>query len=410
MMMPPRNPPPHFHSHPQGWRDQGEWEGEAESEEEEYAGLMLQREKDWVIKIQLLQLQTDNPYLDDFYYTTWLMKKAAEERKQNQVVSLQGKSSEPKLVLPHLARIETKVYKPVQFENSLGRLTSSNVHSPRQIIDVHADNLHEKEPVKGHELRRLKQILLDIEKNYDLLLEVDDLEKRVLALPDHARQKLFDERRTKINELFARFHCNANKDSQFVHMICIKKGLQLVGRVVPLLDQTEAQSLVAALFRHLTVISRKDWQAKVLVALFESMQRTVSMADLETLVKFSDELRASTTAMPSERQTDIQQTVVTALQNKFGSSVIWSLINRGEQIYTQVSPVDLDTDHQMAWCKFVLAVVEAIDGVSAAVLVQPEGHFTNAQQHVERLTTNQQTLANIEDKLAKVLSHPQQTS
>lgn len=38
-------------------------------EEEEYAGLMLQREKDWVIKIQLLQLQTDNPYLDDFYYT-----------------------------------------------------------------------------------------------------------------------------------------------------------------------------------------------------------------------------------------------------------------------------------------------------------------------------------------------------
>ena len=52
----------------------------------------------------------------------------------------------------------------VQFENSLGRLTSSNVHSPRQIIDVHADSLHEKEPVKGHELRRLKQILLDIEK------------------------------------------------------------------------------------------------------------------------------------------------------------------------------------------------------------------------------------------------------
>lgn len=34
-----------------------------------YAGLMTQKEKDWIIKIQLIQLQTENPYLDDFYYT-----------------------------------------------------------------------------------------------------------------------------------------------------------------------------------------------------------------------------------------------------------------------------------------------------------------------------------------------------
>ena len=58
---------------------------------------------------------------------------------------------------------------------------------------------------------------------------------------DVHRQKLFDERRTKINELFARLHCSANKDSQFVHMICIKKGLQLVGRLLPLLDQVQQQ-------------------------------------------------------------------------------------------------------------------------------------------------------------------------
>ena len=36
---------------------------------DEYAGLMSQREKDWVVKIQLLQLHTDNPYVDDYYYT-----------------------------------------------------------------------------------------------------------------------------------------------------------------------------------------------------------------------------------------------------------------------------------------------------------------------------------------------------
>ena len=40
-----------------------------DSNADEYANLMTQREKDWIIKIQLLQLQTENPYLDDFYYT-----------------------------------------------------------------------------------------------------------------------------------------------------------------------------------------------------------------------------------------------------------------------------------------------------------------------------------------------------
>ena len=36
---------------------------------DEYDGLMTQKEKDWIVKIQLMQLQTDNPYLDDYYYT-----------------------------------------------------------------------------------------------------------------------------------------------------------------------------------------------------------------------------------------------------------------------------------------------------------------------------------------------------
>lgn len=33
-----------------------------------YANLMLQREKDWVAKIQMMQLQSTDPYLDDYYY------------------------------------------------------------------------------------------------------------------------------------------------------------------------------------------------------------------------------------------------------------------------------------------------------------------------------------------------------
>ena len=46
----------------------GEHDEEDESRDP-YDGLMTKKEKDWIIKIQLMQLQTENPYLDDFYYT-----------------------------------------------------------------------------------------------------------------------------------------------------------------------------------------------------------------------------------------------------------------------------------------------------------------------------------------------------
>lgn len=35
---------------------------------DEYAGLMTTREKQWLLNIQLLQLNTSQPYIDDYYY------------------------------------------------------------------------------------------------------------------------------------------------------------------------------------------------------------------------------------------------------------------------------------------------------------------------------------------------------
>ena len=51
-----------------------------EQSEDEYAGLMTQRDKQWIINIQLNQLKCDNPYVDDYYYT---MYQARKEEKRN---------------------------------------------------------------------------------------------------------------------------------------------------------------------------------------------------------------------------------------------------------------------------------------------------------------------------------------
>jgi len=44
-------------------------QNQGSKDQDPYDGLMTPKEKEWIIKIQLLQLQTDNPYLDDAYYT-----------------------------------------------------------------------------------------------------------------------------------------------------------------------------------------------------------------------------------------------------------------------------------------------------------------------------------------------------
>ncbi|XP_036716937.1 protein PAT1 homolog 1 isoform X2 [Balaenoptera musculus] len=51
-----------------------------------YANLMLQREKDWVSKIQMMQLQSTDPYLDDFYYQETKEKQVRDKRRKTLVI------------------------------------------------------------------------------------------------------------------------------------------------------------------------------------------------------------------------------------------------------------------------------------------------------------------------------------
>lgn len=52
------------------------------------------------------------------------------------------------------------------FEGSLGRLTTSSVHNPRQIIDLQSHDIHEEGQAHSinKELRKARQLLMEIEK------------------------------------------------------------------------------------------------------------------------------------------------------------------------------------------------------------------------------------------------------
>ena len=363
---------------------------------DDYAGLMTQKEKDWIIKIQLLQLQTDNPYIDDYYYTTFAIKKKALERqRQIENGEIDGKN-EPELVIPAMAKLETKAYKPAHFEGSLGRLTTSSVHNPRQIIDLQSHDIHEEG--QGHcinkELRKARQLLMEIEKGYNLLLEVDDIEKKILALPEEARTPLFEQRHAMLYSLYKYVISD-----DFIHLMMVRKGRRLVARVIPNLDNKNAEDVVMLILKRLQILLKKDHPDEGLMVLHDPVVRTIQGCDLKSLVQFSSTLLT---------ETDQNQTVTQALQNKFGSSVVCTLIHRGEILYNQMSPLDIDNQLQTEWCQFIHDLASVLTTVPLESLVRPKLPQATISGHFDRLL-NKKQIASLEDKL-KVIAEPQAVS
>ncbi|XP_037947428.1 protein PAT1 homolog 1 isoform X2 [Teleopsis dalmanni] len=238
-------------------------------EYDEYANLMSIRDKHWLIGIQLSQLNTDTPYIDDYYFTVYRERKSqlsgnvrhSKAHKDNQ---LNHPFSQPKghaqLVLVQLGNkngtrngqhrerhnSETSggnnlnqeqktpyIFTPLKFENSLGKLQYGSVTAPRKIIDADImsgelnDNLSNnlsaaKASGQGIKLpnvttgnfhditisaqRKSRHILLHIETLYRIVLKLDDLENPDAIATIIMKKKKESERIAALEQLE-----NANK-------------------------------------------------------------------------------------------------------------------------------------------------------------------------------------------------------
>ncbi|XP_071112681.1 protein PAT1 homolog 1-like isoform X1 [Haliotis cracherodii] len=371
-----------------------------ESHEDSYDGLMTQKEKDWIIKIQLMQLQTDNPYLDDYYYTYHTLKKKAKERQK---LRENGEFSDddPKLVIPNLAKVETKAYTPAQFEGSLGRLTTASVHNPRTIIDLSKNVAQSKEDNPQNvskELRRVRQLLMDIEKGFLLLLDIDDLEKKLLALPEESRMPLVFERREKVDQLFAFLSADDNIET-FIQIMSVRKGRKLLSRVLPLLDPAQQCIIVSLMLCNLTQLMRKDQAEEGQIMLTDSVHQALNKSSFEMLATVGEQIH----------QMQSQGKAITAmLQNKFGSTILCAMLVRMEEIYQNTSPVDIDNQLQTNWCHFVELLVECLSEISDESIVAPLNPSEKLLDHLERLL-NKKLVASVEDKLLVILGTKSQS-
>ena len=120
----------------------------------------------------------------------------------------------------------------------------SNFNHPRALIDInarsndqnnsnnagllpHIDGLDEDEENKK-EAKNVSTILLEIEKMYQVHLNIEEVEHNILKEPDETRAPLFQDRRAKVDKL-ASMVCSEN----FAHYLFVPKGKRLLGKCLP---------------------------------------------------------------------------------------------------------------------------------------------------------------------------------
>lgn len=201
-------------------------------EYDEYANMMSERDKQWLLGIQLSQLNKDTPYYSDYYFCVFRERKERQkgenEREskahkdntfyhpltqqmlqRNGLIGRERRNSEKS---QDIKEVPARNYTPLQFENSLGKLQCGSVTAPRKIIDqdVVAETGTSSGAVINPEVlsqRKSRQILLHVESLYKILLKMEDLNnpmaieaKRLLKEKRERERQMALERGQQVDE------------------------------------------------------------------------------------------------------------------------------------------------------------------------------------------------------------------
>ncbi|XP_038262724.1 protein PAT1 homolog 1 isoform X8 [Dermochelys coriacea] len=367
-----------------------------------YANLMLQREKDWVSKIQMMQLQSTDPYLDDFYYQNYFQKlekvSAAEEMHGDG-----PKKERTKLITPQVAKLE-HAYKPVQFEGSLGKLTVSSVNNPRKMIDAVVTSRSEDDETKEKQVRdKRRQTLVTIEKTYSLLLDVEDYERRYLLSLEGERPALMEERKQKICDMYDNLRGKTPgqesrpSDDHFVQIMCIRKGKRMVARILPFLSTEQAADILMATARNLPFLIKKDAQDEVLLCLLRPFSLILYHLPTGTVTSLLQQLANLPQSATAPAPANLHLAAV--LQNKFGLSLLYLVLSRGEELQNSNAATELMQDNQ--WTELMFMATRELLRIPEAALAKPVSTPSNLLSLFSRYV-DQQKLNVLETKLQLV--------
>ncbi|KAK0181111.1 hypothetical protein PV327_003422 [Microctonus hyperodae] len=395
----------HHHGHSMnggGLNDNGDYD--------EYAGLMSTREKQWLTNIQLLQHNTNQPYFDDYYYTVFCdraNKKAdnhdnqqhqhnKDKKHHNNKNGYNNRDSRDKSDQPQ--QVLTKVvYTPTQFENSLGKLQCGSVTAPRKIIDMDVvpnSDPQQNPPSQQKDMKKARQRLLEIERLYTTQLKLEDCnnplaqlaEQQALQQQQQQQQQSDQEPEPKPVKKTAPELINIMLTSllQLLHedklasILSIRKGKTLLLRFLPFLSVTEYANQLGEFWigfiRGLGIIGRRD--SHLLVRFFPEFHRW-----LETVNDFSVIIRLARGFLDSCNQMNKNNFNLTfAVNNKFGVSVIASLLEQAENLYPKDAPLAASE-----WSSFIVTLADIIGNSPPSVSPCQPIAANTLNEHLHRI-------------------------
>ena len=333
------------------------------SNSDKLAGMMTDKEKNWVVNVQMLQLQIDDPYKYDFYYTAWMLKKKQFSLRNT---SSSGLKTSVLYQLMNNKQDHPKSYRPLTFENSLGKVTMSNFHHPRALIDLdqrfdeHTDSSLvtqltdlDFDDDKHKEAKNIDTILLEIEKMYQVLLNIDEIEHSILKANDEMRIILFQERRAKVDKL-ALMLCTEN----FAHYLFVDKGKRLLGKCIPTFNLAQTKLILGFFIQYVYIIAKNNISLDDIYSTISYAIDTQKFGDLVDIVNQFVHLYS--------RQTS--QLYHSIFSNKFCLTFLLKFVSKSELINQD----DFENDTKATWSCFINLVLIGLS-LLKPISTLPEG-------------------------------------
>lgn len=367
---------------------------------DEYEGLMTPREKQWLLNIQMLQLNTGTPYFDDYYYTIYKERKARSNKEnQQQLLRLQTgrqRRNSDRQESP----LTPKVYTPLQFENSLGKLQCGSVMAPRKIIDmdvVNCDKDSENTSMSSRDSKKTKQLLLELEALYTMFLKAEDLTNAMAinnlkTLKDiKLKQRIRElenattvEQKHEILELVKKENEDVVEnpldymqkivntllqEEKFTSFMNIRKGKILLLRLLPVIHSEhffpQIVEIWGKLLLSIPIIGRRDTAGdKILPKLYPLFKRytqTVKMANILDNIQGLTEV----TRLENSRSTPLghqsKAPLYFVLMNQFGLSAMTAFLVRSEFL---MSTNEVIETQQTALFNFIITVTDLLSQIS----------------------------------------------
>ncbi|XP_073440707.1 protein PAT1 homolog 2 [Dendrobates tinctorius] len=357
-----------------------------------YASLMSPKEKEWVIKLQMIQLQSENPHLDDYYYQTYYEK--LERRLADEELLGERKKKEPtKLVTPYIQKAET-YESVVHIEGSLGQVAVSTCYSPRRAIDA-IFHVMPDEDMKALGYQRLR-VLKHIEKLFVQLLEVEEMERKMPHIPEDQHMRFQQKQSYKVQKIYEALKigaccCEEESEDEFLQLLLVGKGKKLTTRLLPFLHSEQAVEILLTVVQHLSFLIKNDATEKSLSVLYGPLTSIINGLPFTELIRVIQELTKTLPESP-----DLPLTL--AFRNQFGISLLYALLSHGESLLSSETPMEPCIGDFEIWTDTVFLVAKELSHVSKSSMVEPLFLPSNLLSLFCRYL-DKQTIHKLEDKM-----------